>query len=773
MRVPRRLVAAAAGGGIFLLFAGAVLAATPIADLKSVDTPPDTAVSIHLTGSDQSGALDWATGTAPTHGNLDSSSGTMSCVSTACSFDVLYTPDASYHGADSFTYTVTNATPESSAPATVSIAVGNPPVAGNDPGGSCSTGTSGGRYTVIEDTPLTVPATAPCGLLANDTDADSDPLTAAHKTDGSHGTDTVTSSGGFTYTPAANVGGVNDSFTYTVDDGLQQDTGTVSVSIVAVNDPPTFTDSGGEAVDEDSGAASFPNWANPISAGPNEGSQTVSVTTGTVSNPSLFSTAPAVSNSGTLSFTPAPDAFGTSTVAITAVDDGGTSNGGSNTSSIHTITITVNPVNDVPSFTGGSDPAAVNEDSGTSTTVGWASGMSVGPSNEGLQTFSFVITSNSNTALFSSAPAVSAAGTLTFTPAANRNGAATVAFAIKDSGGVLNGGVDESASQSITITVNPVDDPPNAVNDTTFTVPENAGPTALNVLANDTSLPDGPETLTIVKVTQGSHGAVAITGGGTGLTYDPAQLYLGPDQFTYTIQDSGGLLQDSATVALSVGKDITPPVETAPVQSLRTGLTMGTTIAAHVGWSATDAGVGVTGYIVQRSVDGGSYSTVTLPTATTRSISPFLTVGHSYRYRVRAIDANGNSSSYVYGPTFKDSRSEESSTAVVYGGSWLRSPFSSSYSGGYTRYAYTAGKTATFTTAARDFAFVAPVASFRGSARIYVDGVWVATISEHASTSASRRVLWATHFTTLATHSIRIVVLGNGRIDVDCFLTLH
>jgi len=766
--------------GFALAFAGSVLAA-PIADLKDVNTPVDTPLTITLTGSDPGGALTYAVTSGPSNGGLDDTADTMNCVSTTCSFDVLYTPNASYHGPDSFTYTVTNGSSETSAPATVTIAVDTAPVAVNDPDGSCSTGTSGGRYTVLEDTPLTVTAASPCGLLANDTDTDSDTLSASHKTDGTHGTDTVTGTGGFTYTPAANDSGVNDSFTYTVSDGLLTDTGTVSVSITAVNDAPSFTDAGDPtSVNEDSGAASIPNWATSISAGPtNESGQTYAFDPGTPSNPGLFSVVPAVSVGGTLTFTPAADAFGTSTSDITLVDNGGTANSGENTSSVHHITITVNAINDVPSYTAGSDPTAVNEDSGTSTTVGWATNLSFGPSNETGQTLSFIVTSDDNPGLFSSTPAVSPTGTLTFTPAANRNGTAHVAFAIKDSGGTANGGVDTSTGQSVTITVNPVDDPPNAVNDSGITIPQNAGPTAIDVLANDTSLPDGPETLQIVAIgvtgdgIPPAHGVVAITGGGTGLTYDPVTGYTGPDQFTYKIVDSGGVLTDTATVSLSVGKDITPPVETAPVESLRTGITMGTTIGIRLTWGATDTGVGVKQYILQVSVDSGAYNTVSLPTALSKAINPFLTAGHYYRYRVRALDYNLNSSAYVYSPNFKVFRYQENSTTVVYGGSWLTSAFTSSYSGGFTKYAYAAGRTATFSVVARDFAFVAPKGSFRGSARIYVDGVWVATISEHATTSSSRQVLWATHFNAAALHSIRVFVLGNGRIDVDCFLALR
>ena len=69
------------------------------------------------------------------------------------------------------------------------------------------------------------------------------------------------------------------------------------------------------------------------------------------------------------------------------------------------------------------------------------------------------------------------------------------------------------------------------------------------MLANDTDADGGPKQ--IDSVTQPAHGTVAITGGGTGLTYQPNANYCNDgnptDDFTYTL--NGG---STATVAVSV-----------------------------------------------------------------------------------------------------------------------------------------------------------------------------------------------------------------------------
>ena len=108
----------------------------------------------------------------------------------------------------------------------------------------------------------------------------------------------------------------------------------------------------------------------------------------------------------------------------------------------------MNAVNDAPSFTKGADQTVL-EDAGAQSVTGWATSISAGPANESGQAVSFLVTGNTNPSLFSVAPAVASNGTLTYTPAANANGAATITLKAKDNGGTANGGVDESAPQTL------------------------------------------------------------------------------------------------------------------------------------------------------------------------------------------------------------------------------------------------------------------------------------------------------------------------------------
>ncbi|MFC1980932.1 Ig-like domain-containing protein [Chloroflexota bacterium] len=98
-----------------------------------------------------------------------------------------------------------------------------PPVAIND------------DYSTDEDTVLTVAAP---GVLGNDSDPDSDPLTSVSVTNPDNGAVTLNSDGSFTYTPDANWNGT-DTFTYKANDGMAySNIATVTITVKAVNDAP-------------------------------------------------------------------------------------------------------------------------------------------------------------------------------------------------------------------------------------------------------------------------------------------------------------------------------------------------------------------------------------------------------------------------------------------------------------------------------------------------------------------------------------------------------
>ncbi|MFN1626643.1 Ig-like domain-containing protein, partial [Vibrio harveyi] len=136
-------------------------------------------------------------------------------------------------------------------------------------------------------------------------------------------------------------------------------------------------------------------------------------------------------------------------------------------------------------------------------------------------------------------------GKLIFTPAEDFNGEATVTYVVTD--GALT---DEA---TVTVTVNPINDAPVAVNDTVTTDEDTA--VTIDVLANDSD-PEN-DTLTITEASvPAEQGTVTIVDGK--LVFTPAENFNGDATISYTISD--GQLTDDATVAVTVN-----PANDAPV----------------------------------------------------------------------------------------------------------------------------------------------------------------------------------------------------------------
>ena len=183
----------------------------PVATPQTVTTLENNPASVTLAGTDIAGyALSFAVASSPVHGIISGSAPNLT-----------YTPNVNYSGNDSFNFTANDGSLTSNAAAvTLNVTfVAQPPVA------------SPAMVTVNENNPKVITLTG--------TDPQSYPLTFTLATNPTHGSVSL-STPNATYTPNTNYLGA-DSFTFLAYDGTQYSAlaATVSLSVIAVNHPPT------------------------------------------------------------------------------------------------------------------------------------------------------------------------------------------------------------------------------------------------------------------------------------------------------------------------------------------------------------------------------------------------------------------------------------------------------------------------------------------------------------------------------------------------------
>ncbi len=339
--------------------------------------------------------------------------------------------------------------------------------------------------------------------------------------------------GSLIFTPVANATGVA-TITVTVNDGQPANnttTRTFTVAVNQVNIPPTLAAIGNVSINEDALLQTV-NLSGISSGSVNE-NQTLTVTAtssipGLIPNPTINYTSP--SATGTLSFAPAANSNGTAVITVTVNDGHAVSNSFS-----RTFTVTVNAVNDAPTLNPLTD-VTLNEDAAAQTVV--LGGISTGAPNENQTLVVTAVSSNPglipNPAISYTSPAAS--GSLSFTPAANASGTATITVTVNDSQAANN-----TVVRTFAVTVNPVNDAPTLNPVANVNIPENAGQQTVNLTGIGTGASDEAQPLTITA-----------TSSNPGLIPNPTVNYASPGvtgslAFTSAPDSSG-----SATITVTV-----------------------------------------------------------------------------------------------------------------------------------------------------------------------------------------------------------------------------
>ncbi|MFT5128277.1 MAG: hypothetical protein ACI8W8_001886 [Rhodothermales bacterium] len=373
---------------------------TPIADAASFTTVEDTPLTAAVSASDVDSAdLSFSLVSGP--------------IALATDGSFTYTPPADFAGANSFSFRVSDG--NSSANGRVDILV--TPV--NDAPSALRD-----SFTIAEDSPAQI-----FDLLANDTDADNDPLTLI--------------GGPFSYAPPANFHG-SASFCYIVSDGQATDSATVLISITAANDAPS-ADSAAFTTVEDT---------------PIIGQLTGADLDGEAYSFSLISGAISLATDGNFTYNPPANFHGSRTFRFKTSD-------GFADSAIATGSISITPVNDPPVVV--PDEFVIPEDSVLIDDI-------LANDSDVDSTITAVLLAD----VANGSLSLASDGNFSYTPVANFAGSDSFSYQAFDG--------EYSISASVSITISAINDPPVALAASFSTLEDT--PLTGQVAASDS---DGPE----------------------------------------------------------------------------------------------------------------------------------------------------------------------------------------------------------------------------------------------------------------------------------------
>lgn len=370
-------------------------------------------------------------------------------------------------------------------------------------------------------------------ILINDIDPNLDPLTFTILTLPQHGT-AIDSNNMVYYVPAPNYNGP-DSLQYVICDNTIPtpfcDTAWVHINVTPVNDNPQILDQFGnplvrlvENINEDT---PITICFNATEVDPSQ-SMDVTAATSFLNNGMITG----LNNGDTcFTYTPNPNFYGIDSLTVYVCDNG-------TPAACDSVIVVINiaPIND--------KPVALND----TVSTGENTPVLISPlNNDGdlveltaLDTAGLAIITNPLNGTF----VINNDGTINYTPNLGFAGLDSMEYRICDTGIPLPA---VCATAWIFINVDPINDPPVAVDDILST-PQNTA-VSINVILNDSDPENDPLTVSIISGP--SNGSIVLTG--SSIAYTPANGFCGIDTIFYRVCDNGTpALCDSAMVIVSV-----------------------------------------------------------------------------------------------------------------------------------------------------------------------------------------------------------------------------
>lgn len=198
-------------------------------------------------------------------------------------------------------------------------------------------------------------------------------------------------------------------------------------------------------------------------------------------------------------------------------------------------------------------------------------------------------------------------------------------------------------------------------------------------------------------------------------------------------------------------------------------------VPLRVSWPAATAGdAALERYELEARVDEDAWTPVALSSALSRSVKLRRLPGRLHQFRVRALDAAGQTSDWALGEPRWLAAVQEQDLEVGLAGTWLLRTPSWAFGDALTA-SWQAGATATLPFEAEQVAWVSTRGPDRGRAYVAVEGGPGSTVDLARSSVQRRRIVFAHRWDGTGEREIAVEVEGTTdrpRVDLDAFLTL-
>lgn len=337
------------------------------------------------------------------------------------------------------------------------------------------------------------------------------------------------------YTPQLNFNGT-ETFNFKANDGsVDSNTGSVTITVLPVNDAPTLASTQSITTAEDTAVSFNLNAGFDV-----EGSALDYIV---VSAPASGTLVCAGATSTACTYTPAANFNGTTTFTYKVND-------GSLDSTLATVTVNISSENDPP-VVGSDQNITTNEDTAMAFTLNSATDVDL-PAPTLTYKIISLPTKGTLTGCIDHLTYTSGRN-CTYTPNANQNGTDYFTYRAND------GQTDSTDFATVTITIVPVNDAPTLAATQSISTSED---TAITFNLNAGADVEG-DSLNYIKLTNPLNGSLTCVGGtNRSCTFTPNANWNGSNSFTYQVND-GDLNSTTATVSITVTPINDPPVMAA------------------------------------------------------------------------------------------------------------------------------------------------------------------------------------------------------------------